>query len=95
MRYQLIKLPPPMGATDSNILVTFIVSKKSEIIWSYCHCRHKYLRESRMKSINDIKWGGVLNSDGTWRRASMDHGDCKDDEEKGFVINTINRSIRR
>ena len=89
MNYTLDHVANPMGTFEDQSAITFIVSDLGEIIWSYCLCRHKALRLSRNKSFGEIEWGGVLESNGDWRRPSYDHGDCEIVVERNQVLELL------
>jgi hypothetical protein len=56
--------------------ITFIVSDSGVVIFTREYTRHILLMQRASFTKNQIQWGGILNQEGAWMRASYDFGDA-------------------
>lgn len=71
--------------------ITYIVSEWDEVLWWPFYTRHRWLADAVNLPYTQVAWGGILDTQAQWVRASYDFGDAPSGEILSEVVLEIQR----
>lgn len=88
--YRLLEVSPPHTKTPG---ITYIVTIDNVILYCPFYTRHKDVMSFSKYSIEEISWGGILDTRGNWIRRSIDYGDAPNKDLREIVRSLLAKKL--